>query len=105
MSLSLVPNRNVLLTPRVPWCQWDLRETQSHWGSHQPDMSYIEAQCLGHRGCCRGWNLGAWAGGDFVWPWHWEVWGALTSWHSRTRLVSFPARTGDAPRRILQTAL
>lgn len=63
------------------------------------------AEFLGHLGCCRAWDLGAWARGDFMWPWHGEVWGALTSWHSRTRLVSSPARTGDAPRRILQTAL
>lgn len=35
--LSLVPDRNVLLTLRVPRCQWDPRE--SHRGSRQPDTS------------------------------------------------------------------
>lgn len=43
-ALSLVPNRNVPPMLRVPWNQWNLRETQSYRGSSQPDMDYTGQQ-------------------------------------------------------------
>lgn len=98
-ELSLVPNRNILPTLRVPRCQWDPRETQFHGGSCQPDM---ENPVPGAPWVLLGLPSGGLSRGRFCVA---LARGALTSWHSRTRLVSSPAGTGDAPRGTSQIAL